>query len=214
MKAKAFTEAWDNQVAFIAHDIKEVINAHECGLVIWDESAWFSSTSGFNEHYEGDSDETSLDDIADVISTANDLLAKGEKIYCGSWLEGYTTTENYATSLDCDFHLGQTVFFLVENKIQSGTIRGIQLSKTSADFKSIKDGAFRAYEKNGHCMPYFEAERLRDGGDFQSKVHIHTDKWMTFRRFNDNHNVDCIELPVSQVFATKQELVESLMSED
>lgn len=130
MEAKAFTEAKGNQVAFIAQDINEVIKAHECGLVVWDEAAWESGSSGFNEHYESDdAEEPILDSLAEVVTTANTMFAHGVKIYCGSWLEGFKTTPNGGTNIRSEFHIGQFVYTVRDNKIKQCKIRGLRLFK-------------------------------------------------------------------------------------
>lgn len=154
MEARQFTHAIDNRVAYIAENINDVIKAHEAGLVIWDEPAWEGGTSGMNEHYESDEAEDSvLDNIADVITTANTLFANGVKMYCGSWISHRTTIPLTGTNLRSSFHIGQLVYFMKDNTVKQCKVLGLRLFQGDAgrnERKEIKDIAVVILRHKGH----------------------------------------------------------------
>lgn len=193
MKAKAFTEAKGNQVAFIAQDINEVIKAHECGLVIWDEAAWESGSSGFNEHYESDdAEEPVLDSLAEVVTTANTMFAHGVKIYCGSWLEGFKTAPNAFTILRSAFYVGQRVYTMRDNKIIQCVIRGLRLST------------------DNDCCTSVVTHEIMDSAAAVQEIHV-GDGYGAFNMKGYTYYRDMELIPLTKLFPSKEELADYLL---
>lgn len=133
-------------------------------------------------------------------------LKNGTKLYAGFFLNCYThkIVEAKNTTLQSDFNVGQEVFFMKDNKIQSKYIFRILLNKT-ATYSSSSDRT-EIIEESGRKIEMQHEE---------SNIYTLAEKYY-YNSTCGTHLTGYRHMEVKkerEIFATKEELVKHLMEE-
>lgn len=207
-----------NVVGFEVATANDVIKAQELGLFICNEDEYY-----FDEYVtELDEDgieterEATKDERMERIIKA---LREGQQLYATFDFDdcGMKAVKKSATILASDFYVGQTVYTMQDNKIVSGTILYLSLSQSKDKKEPYIDVRathiievvynYCATQSNNYCSDFWNL----------TPTHNQEVRELVRKSLNDNSVVLCIEnrneaRQMSEVFATKEELINSLLN--
>lgn len=114
----------DGYVGYEVTSIEEVVNAKNAGLTIID-------SDGFSFTYE-EEDEDGMRDPTDeeVTERVQDALKSKSGVYAAFYLDCGKVVPDKATTLQSEYYVGDTVYYMDDNKIYKSTIKTIQLAIT------------------------------------------------------------------------------------
>lgn len=198
METKAFENGY---VGYRVNTIKEVINAQTAGLKICNESGYY-----FNNYIEtvnpetGENEERAPTDD-EILQSIQEAMENEYPVYATFYLDCGDVVSHKLTTLQSNFHVGQEVFYMKGNKIQSKYIFRILLIET-AHYNSYGENIKVVGEHNSiqisrkECNVYVLAEK---------------------KFYNSISNTNCIKydflevVEETDIFATKEELVKHLL---
>lgn len=142
------TIAVGNFVGFEVTTIQEVVKAQACGLVIADKYG-----NDYNYEYEEEGEDgiwTSREPTdKEVFERITRDIADGDTLLAGFWLDTdkVQVVRQAAVTMQSDFHIGQEVYRMENNKIRKDTILSVHLcvSKQGRTNKYILMGAQGKY---------------------------------------------------------------------
>lgn len=149
-----------------------------------------------------DSEPSESEIVSRIISSVEEHGA----VYAGFELSGDKVVPIHATELNCDIEVGQTVYFLRQGEISHGEVLSIQLATDKKFAKTICD--------QFHILRGY-AESING---VQSAINFLNYVDCTEMIVNDNcvciktRSSSSIFMPISKVFATKEALIENLLS--
>ena len=211
------TIAVGNFVGFEITTIQEVVKAQACGLVITDKD-------GGDYHYEFE-DEDENGDVLDREPTDKEVfdriaedIANGHTLVAGFWLDTdkVQVVPRAAITLQTDFHIGQEVYAMRNNKIIEGKIVHLSLTRSADNKKLLADYKSRSLgEDVFHIVASGINHNFTNYYCFDNRG-ILEDKLK--RALNDNRVLLQVEnqyiaYGFDEIFATKEELVKHLMEE-
>lgn len=206
-----------NVFGFEVTTVNEVIKAQELGLWICNEDEYYFNEYVVEQNEEGIETErvATEDERTERILNA---LKEGQKLYITLNINdcGMKVVKNSATILTSDFYIGQTVYTMRENKIVSGTILYISMSigeqkdKFYLDYRS-KDLIERVYSFCSKKAGIFQDVLMLKSQEFD-KVRA-----LVHNAIHGNSVVVSIDGDketryMSEIFATKEELINSLLN--
>ncbi len=195
----------NNYVGIKLNSVSEIMkyNALNANFSICNESEYY-----FDEYVEEDD---GTGNITEREPTENEKLERilqafnnGDTLYATFWLDCGEVVPSAATTLQSDFYVGQEVYFMKGNKIQSKFIFRIMLNSVvyydgSEDYTKIVDGENKSIElSHNKSNIYFLASK---------------------RCYESIHNRECVSYghmeakKEDEIFATKEELVKHLMED-
>ena len=206
------TIAVGNFVGFEVSTIQEVVKAQACGLAITDKDAntydyYFSEENEDGEYIDRDpTDQEVFNKIAEDIKNGNTLLA-------GFWLDTdkYQIVPTAATTLQSNFHVGQEVYTMRGNKIVKAELTHIWLSLGKQTYMDDTDWIVSKMTREIHnCVTSCSVnDATLDYMRKQINKCKVKDVSMAYLKIDGHYYL--VEL--SEVFATKEELVKHLMEE-
>lgn len=215
MKTKVLAS---NIIGFEVTNIADAAKARELGLSI-------QSENGFSYDYPQEfTDEDGNDEERDPTDTEiyqriQDALADGTSIFATLQLDNDTVVPNAATTLQSDFRIGQTVYTMHDNRITQGEIVYISLSRYDDGAELYVDHRARFLVSDVYhfcankCGLYTQEYYGLNAND------RHRIESLVRRAINEDSAVIKVGKDVymarnlEDLFATKQELADSLMSE-
>lgn len=138
-------------------------------------------------------------------------LDEGRTLYAGLFLNTkcYCIKESKQITLQSDYYLGQTVYTMKDNQIRKARIMRIWLSdgieEVAPSANALAYEVMHEIESHINTPTHNHIKKVID----KCKV---MDESMVYVYF-DGHNTGDGLLPLREVFATKEELVERLLSE-
>lgn len=207
-----------NVFGFEVTTVNEVIKAQELGLWICNENEYYFNEYVVEQNEEGIETErvATEDERTERILNA---LKEGQKLYITLNINdcGMKVVKNSATILASDFRIGQTVYTMRNNKIASGTILYMSLSiseqkdKFYLDYRS-QDLIERVYSFCSRKAVISQDVLMLKSQEFD-KV-----KDLVRKAIHGNSVVISIDGDkearyMSEIFATKEELINSLLNE-
>lgn len=196
------TKAFDNgYVGYRVNTIKEVINAQTAGLKICNEDGYY-----FNNYIEVVNPETGNEEERaptddEIFQNIQKAMENERQLYATFYLDCGDVVPRKLTTLQSDFHVGQEVFYMKDNKIQNKCIFRILLIET-AHYNSYGENIKIVGDHNSiqisskECNIYILAER---------------------KFYKSISNTTCIKydffevVKETDIFATKEELVKHLL---
>lgn len=208
----------DNRIGFELTNIADVAKARELGLCIQSEHGFTYDYPQEFTNEDGNDEERDPTDT-EIYQRIQDGLADGDRIFATLQLDNDTIVPNAATTLQTDFRIGQTVYTMHDNRITQGEIVYLSLSRYDDRAKLYVDSRARNLVSNVYdfcaykChlgtpsyydLPASDRKRIEDLvmraiNDCSAVIKVGKDAYMA-RNLED-------------IFATKQELADSLMSE-
>ena len=206
------TIAVGNFVGFEVTTIQEVVKAQACGLVITDKD-------GGDYHYEFE-DEDENGDVFDREPTDKEVfdriaedIANGHTLVAGFWLDTdkVQVVPRAAITLQTDFHIGQKVYTIRDNKVTKVVIKHVWLFRgEGSSLRSSKDITIDiCSEFYNRCSSVAANFATKDYITKQIEEVRAMDE--SFAYVSDGKTSSLVKL--SEVFATKEELVKHLMEE-
>lgn len=207
-----------NVIGFEVATANDVIKAQELGLYICnkDEDYFNSYVTELDEDGNETERETTKDERTERMIKA---LREGQQLYATFNFDdsGMKAVKNSATILASNFRVGQTVYTMRDNKIASGTILFLSLSKSKDNDKVYTD--VRAKYLIEKVYKYCAAQSQHYCKDFISldSCCMNDVKELVRESVNGNSVVLYIggrkeARNMSEIFATKEELINSLLN--
>lgn len=207
-----------NVFGFEVTTVNEVIKAQELGLWICNEDEYYFNEYVVEQNEEGiETERVATED--ECMERILNALKEGQKLYITLNINdcGMKVVKNSATILTSDFYIGQTVYTMQENKIVSGTILFLSLSKSKDNDKVYTD--VRAKYLIEKVYKYCAAQSQHYCKDFISldSCCMNDVKELVRESVNGNSVVLYIggrkeARNMSEIFATKEELINSLLN--
>ena len=182
---------------------KKVTDANEA-IKLFNAGMDVRSQDGYNFIYRGISD--SEPSASDVVSRIMDYLDTEGYVYAGFELENEKVVPIKSTQLNCDFFVGQTVYFLRQGEISNGEVLSIQLATDNKIANTIREQfhILRSYTESIDSV--------------QSAINFIN--YVDCAEGIVNDNCVCIKsrgsspifLPIGKVFSTKEALIDNLVS--
>lgn len=211
-------EVYFKETNFVGKEIKnvqELIKALDAGLYIADGDGYMCTKHHVEEYLDENGDYYEKDEEytdEELFDIMRHDLDKGHALYCGFFLDEskFELYPSKATTLQCDFSVGKSVYFLRDNKIQAGEIRRLwlqqgvdcQLLDNTRDIATqICAIANDSKREIGHYAKMEVARLIDDVRIIEESCALVRTK--TSRRSE--------LVPLSAVFATKEELAEHLI---
>lgn len=207
-----------NDVGFEVATANDVIKAQELGLYICnkDEDYFNSYVTELDEDGNETEREATKDERTERMIKA---LREGQHLYATFNFDnsGMRAVKDSATILASDFYVGQTVYTMQDNKIVSGTILYLSLSQSKDKKEPYIDVRathivevvynYCATQSNNYCSDFWNL----------TPTHKQEVRELVCKSLNDNSVVLCIEnrneaRNMSEIFATKEELINSLLN--
>lgn len=208
------TIAVGNFVGFEITTIQEVVKAQACGLVITDKD-------GGDYHYEFE-DEDENGDVFDREPTDKEVfdriaedIANGHTLVAGFWLDTdkVQVVPRAAITLQTDFHIGQEVYTMRNNKIIEAKVHRLWLTQGGETyFKNTDYLVSDIVREMRNCVTTLSANkatlnyigsRIDDYKAMEENMAYLVNKEKKLYKL----------VKLSDVFATKEELVKHLMEE-
>lgn len=182
---------------------KKVTDANEA-IKLFNAGMDVRSQDGYNFLYRGISDSDPSE--SEVVSRIMDYFDTEGYVYAGFELENEKVVPIKSTQLNCDFYVGQTVYFLRQGEISHGEVLSIQLATNNNIANTIREqfNILRSYTES--------IDSVQSAINFINYVDCAKDI------VNDNcvcikaRGSSSIFMPIGKVFATKEELIDNLMS--
>ncbi len=203
-----------NFVGFEITTIQEVVKAQACGLVITDKD-------GGDYHYEFE-DEDENGDVFDREPTDKEVfdriaedIANGHTLVAGFWLDTdkVQVVPRAAITLQTDFHIGQEVYTMRNNKIIEAKVHRLWLTQGGETyFKNTDYLVSDIVREMRNCVTTLSANkatlnyigsRIDDCKAMEENMAYLVNKEKKLYKL----------VKLSDVFATKEELVKHLMEE-
>ena len=203
-----------NFVGFEITTIQEVVKAQACGLVITDKD-------GGDYHYEFE-DEDENGDVLDREPTDKEVfdriaedIANGHTLVAGFWLDTdkVQVVPRAAITLQTDFHIGQEVYTMRNNKIIEAKVHRLWLTQGGETYFENTDYLVSDIVREMHnCVTTLSANkatlnyigsRIDDYKAMEENMAYLVNKEKKLYKL----------VKLSDVFATKEELVKHLMEE-
>nr|WP_297656678.1 hypothetical protein [uncultured Prevotella sp.] len=203
-----------NFVGFEITTIQEVVKAQACGLVITDKD-------GGDYHYEFE-DEDENGDVFDREPTDKEVfdriaedIANGHTLVAGFWLDTdkVQVVPRAAITLQTDFHIGQEVYTMRNNKIIEAKVHRLWLTQGGETyFKNTDYLVSDIVREMRNCVTTLSANkatlnyigsRIDDYKAMEENMAYLVNKEKKLYKL----------VKLSDVFATKEELVKHLMEE-
>jgi len=203
-----------NFVGFEITTIQEVVKAQACGLVITDKD-------GGDYHYEFE-DEDENGDVFDREPTDKEVfdriaedIANGHTLVAGFWLDTdkVQVVPRAAITLQTDFHIGQEVYTMRNNKIIEAKVHRLWLTQGGETyFKNTDYLVSDIVREMRNCVTTLSANkatlnyigsRIDDSKAMEENMAYLVNKEKKLYKL----------VKLSDVFATKEELVKHLMEE-
>ena len=207
-----------NVIGFEVATANDVIKAQELGLYICnkDEDYFNSYVTELDEDGNETERETTKDERTERMIKA---LREGQQLYATFNFDdsGMKAVKNSATILASNFRVGQTVYTMRDNKIASGTILYMSLSISENENKFYLD--YRSQDLIGRVYSFCS----KKAGIFQDVLMLQSPEYDKVRALVRNaihgnsvvvsFDGDKEARYMSEIFATKEELINSLLNE-
>lgn len=196
-----------NIIGFEVATANDVIKAQELGLYICNKDEDYFDFYVTEQDEDGNETEreATKDERTERMIKA---LREGQQLYATFNFDGsgMKAVKDSATILASDFYIGQTVYTMQDNKIVSGTILYLSLSQSKDKKESYID--VRATRSNNYCSDFWNL----------TPTHMQEVRELVRKSINDNSVVLCIKnrneaRQMSEIFATKEELINRLLNE-
>ena len=182
---------------------KKVTDANEA-IKLFNAGMDVRSQDGYNFLYRVISD--SEPSASDVVSRIMDYFDTEGYVYAGFELENEKVVSIKSTQLNCDFLVGQTVYFMYKGEISNGEVLSIQLATDNKIANTIREQfhILRSYTESIDSV--------------QSAINFIN--YVDCAEGIVNDNCVCVKyrgsspifMPIGKVFATKEDLIDNLMS--
>lgn len=207
-----------NVFGFEVTTVNEVIKAQELGLWICNENEYYFNEYVVEQNEEGIETErvATEDERTERILNA---LKEGQKLYITLNINdcGMKVVKNSATILASDFRIGQTVYTMRNNKIASGTILYMSLSISENENKFYLD------YRSKYLIEELYSFCARKAGINKNVLSLQSEEFdnVTALIHNSIHGNSVVvsfdgdkeARYMSEIFATKEELINSLLNE-
>lgn len=207
-----------NVIGFEVSTANDVIKAQELGLYICnkDEDYFNSYVTELDEDGNETERETTKDERTERMIKA---LREGQQLYATFGFDdcGMKAVKKSATILASDFRVGQTVYTMRDNKIVGGKILYISLSKSELEDKLYLDYRSRDLIERVYSFCSRKAGISQDVLMLKSQEFDKV-KDLVRKAIHGNSVVISIDGDkearyMSEIFATKEELINSLLNE-
>lgn len=208
------TIALSNFVGFEVSTIQEVVKAQACGLVIMDKDM-----NGYDYPYEYQDEEgewTESDPTEQqVFERIAEDIKDGKTLLAGFFLDTdkYNIVPSKQTTMQTDFYVGQEVFTMKGNKVIKARIQRLWLSRGGETyFKNTEYVTSDIVREMRNCVTTLSANKATlDYISSRIAACKAMEEDFAYLVNKDNNFYKLVKL--SEMFATKEDLVKHLMEE-
>lgn len=207
MKTRMFSE---NYVGIKLESVSEVMKYHAIGIFsICNEYEYYFDE--LVEEGEGDNWTEREPTDAEKLERILQAFSRGDELFATFWLDCGEVVPRAATTMQTDFHVGQEVYLLIDNKVTKTKIKQIWLTEgknglRGSDFLA-SDICNTFYDRCGTISsnrPTFNYVQ-----DKIDSVRVQDESFVSVEYNNGRDKL----VKLSEVFANKEELVKHLMED-
>ena len=208
------TIALSNFVGFEVSTIQEVVKAQACGLVILDNEL---GEYDYPYEYQDEEGEWTESDPTEqqVFERIAEDIKDGKTLLAGFWLNAdkYNIVPSKQTTMQTDFYVGQEVFTMKGNKVIKARIQRLWLSRGGETyFKNTEYVTSDIVREMRNCVTTLSANKATlDYISSRIDACKAMEEDFAYLVNKDKNFYKLVKL--SEVFATKEDLVKHLMDE-